>query len=51
MEKRYKYMGGYPSQDLLYQKIHPLGDAAFGANCLTPLRILKIITVGLKNGF
>ena len=35
MEKRYKY-------------IHPLRDAAFGADCLTPVRILKIIIVGLK---
>ena len=35
MEKWYKYMDGYPSQDLLYQKIHPLPDAAFGADCLT----------------
>ena len=51
MEKRYKYMDGYLSGDLLYQKIHPLRDAAFGADCLTPLRILKIVTVGLKNGF
>ena len=32
-------------------KIHPLRDAAFGADCLTPFRILKIIIVGLKNGF
>ena len=48
MEKRYKYMDGYLSRDLLYQKIHPLRDAAFGAACLTPLRILKTVTVGLK---
>ena len=48
MEKRYKYMNGYLIQDLLCQKIHPLQDAAFGTDCLTPLRILKIITVGLK---
>ena len=35
-----------------YQKIHPLRDAAFGADCLTSsYKILKIITVGLKNGF
>ena len=44
-------MDGYLSRDLLCQKIHPLRDAAFGADCLTRLRILKIITVGLKNGF
>ena len=48
MEKRYKYMDGYLSRDLLYQKIHPLRDATFGADCSIPLRILKIITVGLK---
>ena len=30
-------------------KIHPLRDVAFGADCSTPLRILKIITVGLKH--
>ena len=51
MEKRYKYLDGYLSQDLPYQKNHPVQDAAFGADCFTPLRILKIITVGLKNGF
>ena len=50
MEKRYKYIDGYLSQDLIYQKIHQLRDAAFGAYCLTPFRILKIITVGLKIG-
>ena len=27
---------------------HPSGDAAFGADCLTPFRILKIIIEGLK---
>ena len=48
--KRYKYMNGYLSRDLLYQKIRPLRDAAFGADCLTSLSILKIITIGLKNG-
>ena len=37
--KQYKYMDGYLSQDLLYQKIHPLQDAAFGVDCLTPLGI------------
>ena len=51
MEKRYKYIVLYLSRDLIYQKIHPLRDAAFGADCLTPFRILKIIIVGLKNGF
>ena len=51
MEKQYKYIDGYLSQDQLYQKVHPLRDAAFGADCLTPFRILKIITVGLKSGF
>ena len=51
MKKQYKYIDGHLSQDLLYQKIHPLEDAAFDANCLTPVRILKIITVGLKMDF
>ena len=51
MEKRYKYIDGYLSRDLLYQKIHPLRDAAFGADCLTSFKILRIVTVGLKNGF
>ena len=44
-------MDGYLRRDLPYQKIYPLRDAAFGADCLTPLRILKITTVGLKNRF
>ena len=48
MEKRYKYMDRYLSLDLLYQKIHPLRHAAFGADCLTSFKILKILTVGLK---
>ena len=48
MEKQYKYVDGYLNRDLLYQKTHPLRDAAFGEDCLTPFRILKIITVGLK---
>ena len=51
MEKLYKYVVLYLSRDLIYQKIHVLGDVAFGADCLTPFRILKIIIVGLKNGF
>ena len=51
MEKRYKYMDGYLSRDLLYQKVHPLRDAVFGADFLPSFKILKIITVGLKNGF
>ena len=41
MEKQYKYIDGYLSQDLLYQKVRQLQDAAFGADCLTPLRILN----------
>ena len=49
MEKRYKYTDGYLNRDLLYQKIHPLRDAPFGAaDCLTPFRILKLITVSIK---
>ena len=51
MEKRYKYIVSYLSRDLIYQKIHPLRDAAFGADCLNPFMILKIIIVDLKNGF
>ena len=41
-------MDGYLSRDLLYQKIHPLRDAAFGADCLASFKILKIVTVVLK---
>ena len=48
MAKQYKCMDGYLSRDLLYQKLHLLRDAAFGADCSTPLGILTIITVGLK---
>ena len=48
MEKWHKYVAPYLSRDLTYQKIHPLRDAAFGADCLPPFRILKIIIVGLK---
>ena len=48
MEKRNKYIVPFLSRDLIYQKIHPLPDEAFGADCLTPFRILKIIIVGLK---
>ena len=51
MEKRCKYMDGFLSRDLLYQKIHQLRYAAFGADCLTSFKTLKIITVGLKNEF
>ena len=51
MEKRYKYVVPYLSRDLIYQKIHPSLDAAFGADCLTPFRILKIVIVVFKNGF
>ena len=32
-------------------KIHPLLDAAFSVDILTPFRILKIVTVSVKNGF
>ena len=51
MEKRYKYIVPYLSQDLICQKIHPLRDAAFGTDCLTPFKIFKIVIVGPKNGF
>ena len=39
---------GYLSRDLLYPKFLPLRDEAFDTDCLNPLRILKMITVGLK---
>ena len=48
MEKRYKYIVPYLSRDLIYQKIHLLQDAACGADCLTPFRILEILVIGLK---
>ena len=51
MEKQHKYIYGYLSGDSIYQTIYLLRDAVFDADCLAPLRILKIITVGLKNGF
>ena len=34
-----------------FSKIHPLRDVAFSADCLTSFKTLKILTVGLKNGF
>ena len=37
MEKQYKYIVPYLSRHLIYQKLHPLRDAVFGADCLTPL--------------
>ena len=48
MQIRYKYVVPYLSRDFIYEKIHPLRDAAFGADCLTPF-ISKIIIVGPKN--
>ena len=48
MEKRYKYFVLYLNRDLIDQKIHPLRDTAFGADCSTPYRILKIVIAGLK---
>ena len=36
MKKLYKYVP-YLSPDLIYQKIHPLQNAAFDADCLTSL--------------
>ena len=44
-------MSKNPGWDLVYQKIHPLRNAEFGADCWTPFRILKIIIVVFKNGF
>ena len=51
MSKRYKYVAPYLRRDNIYQKIHPLRDAAFDADWRTSLQILKIVTVNLKNGF
>ena len=51
MEKWYKYIVPNLCRILICQKIHRLGDAAFDADCLTPLRVLKITTVSVKNGF
>ena len=48
MKKRYKYVVPYFSRDLIHHKVHPLRDAAFGADCLTLFRILKNLIVGLK---
>ena len=48
MEKRYKYVVPYLNRDLIYQKVHPLRDPTFGADCLTPFRTLKIIIVVSK---
>ena len=40
---------GWISQPRFTVSKHPsLQDAAFGADCLTSLKILKIITVGLR---
>ena len=44
-------MDRYLRKDLLCQKLHLLRDAAFGADWLTSFKILKITTIGLKNGF
>ena len=48
MKKRYKYTDGYLSRDLLYQKFICYEMQHLEKIALTPLRILKIITVGLK---
>ena len=48
MEKRSKYVVLYLSRHLIHQRIHPLRDAAFGADCFIRFKILKIIIVGLK---
>ena len=48
MEKRYKYVVPYLICDLKCGIIHPLRDAAFDTDCLTPFRILKIIKFDLK---
>ena len=51
MDKQYKYVVPYLNRDLTYQKIHPLRDVAFAADCLTPFRILKNRNSRSKNGF
>ena len=51
MEKRYKYAVPYLSRDLIYQKIHPLRDAAFGADFLTPFRFWKMKFLHLLSTF
>ena len=50
MGKRYKYMDGYLSRDLLSQKIHSLRDATFDTDCLTSFKFFKKI-VYLKYEF
>ena len=45
MEKRYKYIVPYLSRKLIHLNIYPLRDAAFGADCLTSFKILKIIII------
>ena len=51
MEKRGKYVVSYLSRDLIHQKTYPLQNTAFGAECLTFFRILKVVIFCLRNGF
>ena len=48
MLKWYKYGVQYIGQDLIHQQSYLSQDAAFGADCFTPFRILKNIIVSLK---
>ena len=41
----------YLSRDLIYQKLHPLRDPAFGADCLTPFLNFENHNSRSKNGF
>ena len=47
MEKLYKYMDDISAEIYYVKKSIRYRDAAFGADCLTCFKILKIITVGL----
>ena len=50
-KKRYKYIHGYLNRDILYQKGHPLRDAAFDADCLTSLKVFENDNSPPKNRF
>ena len=50
-EKQYKYVARYLTRRSTHPKIHPLRDAAFDADPRASLKILKIVTASLKNGF
>ena len=46
--KKVQIYGWISQPRFTISKIHPLRDEALSANCITPLRILKTITIGLK---